>query len=186
MKKDYTSYSDEDLVRLIKSGVKDSGNAFAEIYKRYSPKVNAYCKSMIKPREQAEDIFQEVFIRFFRKIDPDYDCSNVFAYLMKVARNLCLNYMRDKRTTSSIEDFEFPDVSDNYENKEFFNIIMSTIDLLDEKYREPFILRELDGLSYQEVADICNLSLSNAKSRVSRAREKLVELLHPYLNDYAK
>lgn len=183
MPKKLTKYSDAELVAMMENSGKQKQEAFTEIYNRYSSKVHAYCVCVVKGREQAEDIFQEVFIRFYRKIDPKHIGTNVPAYLMVVARNLCMNYFRDKKQTVDIEDFEFSELQKSYENKELFEIILSTLDFLSDILKEAFILREIDGLSYEEIAQICNTTLSNAKSRVSRAREKLIELLQPYIKD---
>ncbi len=186
MKKDYSKYNDEILLEIVRSDSKESELAFAEIYNRYATNVNAYCKFMLRDIEKVQDIFQEVFIRFFKKIKSDFENINIKAYLIKVARNLCLNYFKRNKEFISIENFDLGFTESNYEQKELINVITRTIDLLDEKYKEPFIMREIEGLSYNEIAEICELSVTNAKTRVKRAREKLLELLNPFLKDYVE
>ena len=66
-----------------------------------------------------------------------------------------------------------------------FSLIVQSLQLLDEKQRTAFVLREFEGLPYEEIAKICDTSLSNAKSRVFRAHKKLIEILQPYLKDLA-
>ena len=187
MSKNYTTYSDKALVTMMRHSKPESEPAFTEIYKRYAPKVHAYCVSMINDKAQAEDIFQETFIKFYHTIDPDYDETNVPSYLMKTARNLCLNYMRDKKPTVSLEIVENILSEPNaYEKNEMFDIIMRALDLLDDKFKDAFIMREFDGLLYKEIAEIADTSLTNAKIRVSKAREKLLHILEPYLNEMIK
>ena len=178
------TYSDKELLMLLKSNKREADKAFSELYYRYSPRIHAYCVTMINDRDQAEDIFQETFIRFYNQVNPDYDATNVPGYLMTIARHLCLNYKRDKHRTVPIEDMEnvFIDLNE-YEKNEMFDLIMRAVDLLDDKFKDAFVLREISGFLYTEIADITNTSVTNAKTRVARAREKLIEILEPYLKE---
>ncbi|MDQ1267090.1 MAG: hypothetical protein QG635_2243, partial [Bacteroidota bacterium] len=134
-----------------------------------------------------EDIFQETFIKFYQNVKKDYKQTNIPGYLIKIARNLCLNYKRDKRQTVEIEDYDFSNNdNDRYEQKELLGLINMALELLEFDYKEVFILREYDGLPYEEIASICGLSLANAKSRVFRAKQKIKEILAPYLKDVYK
>jgi RNA polymerase sigma-70 factor (ECF subfamily) len=183
----YKKYSDEELVSLLRNGGRQSGEAFTEIYRRYSPKVAAYCRGIIKDQFQAEDIFQETFIRFFRGIKAEYEGTNLFAYLIKVARNLSFNSLRNKKEFANVEDFDFAQAeTSGYESKELMGLIMNALELLEEKYREAFVLKEFDGLHYEEISEIMDISVTNAKSRVSRARMKISEILSPYIKDLNK
>lgn len=181
------NYSDAELLEIILKGGKEAGEGFTEIYRRYSAKVHAYCVSMIMEQDIAEDIFQETFIRFYKSIDKNFVNINIPGYLMKTAKNLSLNYFRDKKQNIRIEDAEAIIADSNsYENTELINLIMRALDLLDDKYKEAFVLREFNGMSFQEIADIMDLSLTNSKSRVTRARQKLIITLEPYLNEMVK
>jgi RNA polymerase sigma-70 factor, ECF subfamily len=185
MNNKYRKYNDHELAKLLKSGKKESEAAFTELYNRYSPKVHAYCACMLQNREQALDAFQETFIKFYDNIRPERAITNVSGFLMTIARNHCLNIIRAQRKTVPIENMEFElTVSQGHEQKEIMEMIMRSLDLLDGIYKEAFVLREFDGLDYKNIAEICEISVSNAKSRVSRAREKLLGLLEPYLKDY--
>ena len=141
---------------------------------------------MIQNSEQVEDIFQETFITFFKRICEGKKIQNSKAYLLSIARNYCLKYYRDKKTTVPFEPEQFfVDERNKYENNEMFSLIVQSLQLLEEKQRTAFVLREFEGLSYDEIAKICDTSLSNAKSRVFRAHKKLIEILQPYLKDLA-
>lgn len=187
MKRDLSKYSDSELLLSLRSGKAESEAAFREIYSRHSSKVHAYCVGMIFDREQAEDIYQETFIRFYNSVRAEYDNSNIIGYLMKIARNLCLNYLRDKKEKVSIENFEIEsDAGQKYEKDELFNLINVALELLDDKYREAFIMREYEGLTFEEIARITDTTLPNAKSRVQRARSKIISILQPYIDDLVK
>lgn len=187
MKKEFSYYSDSQLLSLLKGNKKNAEKAFTEIYNRYSPSVKAYCFCILRNKQKAEDVFQETFIKFFNAAVKDYSIENCKALLLTIARNLSLNSKRDNEELISIEELnseivesKFKTIS-NYENSELFEMILSALNILDEKYKEAFILREFDGLQYSEIAELLNTSLTNAKSRVARAKLKLIDILTPYL-----
>lgn len=182
MQKDYAEYSDKKLVKLLRSDEKEAERAFTELYRRYSSLIHTYCTYMLGHTDNAEDIFQETLIRFYKKVNDDYKDMNISGYLFKIARNLCYNYNRDKKYLLPVTGNELiSDGKSTYEKNEMLDFIKKSIDLLDEKYREAFIMREIDGLQYKEIAEILDISLSGAKTRVVRAKEKLITILDPYL-----
>jgi RNA polymerase sigma-70 factor (ECF subfamily) len=142
---------------------------------------------MIHNSELSEDVFQETFIYFFKNIKDNRELLNPAAFLMSIARNLCLKFYRDKNTTVPLDTEQFfVDERNNFENNEMFSLIVKALQVLDEKYREAFILREFDGMAYDEIAKICDTSVTNAKSRVFRAHKQIIEILKPYMKDLAK
>ena len=149
MQKRLTSYSDSELLALFKGEKRNSEAAFSEMYRRYSGKVHAYCVKMLGDEDAAEDVFQETFIKFYHKVDPGRNDFNVPGFLMTIARNLCFNYFRDKKQTVDIENMDFSSgQGDAYERKELLELITMALDVLPLDYKEAFILREYDGLSY--------------------------------------
>ncbi|MBI5324339.1 MAG: RNA polymerase sigma factor [Ignavibacteriae bacterium] len=187
MRQNFSTYTDEKLVFLLRSDSKEESEiAFTEVYNRYSSRVHAYCLRVLNDYEQAEDIFQEVFIRFFQKIKSNYPETNVSGYLIKIARNLCLNYKRDKVNTINIQENDiYFEPGKSFENSELLDLITTALELLDFDYKEAFVMREYDGLSYNEIAEVTNTTVTNAKSRVFRAKQKIKEILQPYLKDMA-
>jgi len=182
-----SKYSDNQLVEMMKGRKVDADSAFTEIYNRYSRRIYTFCVCMLHDKDEASDVFQDAFIRFYKTISKDFRCVNLSAYLYSIARNLCLNSLKKKNliiTDNNFSELVYDDIS--YENKELFNLVLTSIDLLEEKYREPLILRELEGLPYNEIAEICGLTVINAKTRVIRAKEKVIHILEPYLNDFCK
>ncbi len=166
---------------------KVSEAAFYELYRRYSSIVHAYCLKVVGNYELAEDFFQDVFVKFYQKFDPSSKTVNVPGYLITLARNALLNYKRDKKSSIDIDDISVaaePELS--YEKRELLNLIDAALELLDFEYKEAFVLREYDGLSYKDIAEITGTSLSNAKSRVFRAKQKIKEILAPYLKEFHK
>lgn len=186
MRENYLKYSDHELVKLLRDEKSVSERAFTELYQRYASSVHAYCYRVLNDKDAAEDIFQETFIKFYQKIDIDNKNLNVPGFLITIARNLCLNYKRDNSQNIPIEDMDFVHEDKSYDKTELLELITRTLDLLDFEFREAFVLREYDGLSYDEIAEITKTSIGNAKSRVSRAKSKIREILAPYLKDLAK
>ena len=175
------------MIELIRNDRRLRDSAFSEIYDRYAVKVRGFCNYMIQNSDHVEDIFQETFIYFFSNIRENRELTNPPAFLMSIARNLCLKYYRDRKTTVPFTGDEFfVDERNKYDNNEMFSLIVKALQLIDEKYREAFILREFEGNSYDEIAKICDTSITNAKSRVFRAHKQIIEILRPYMKDLAK
>lgn len=184
MQKKYSSYSDSDLVLLFEGEKKIAEEAFKVLYDRYSSIVHAYLLRVINDEESAEDLFQEVFIKFYQNVKSDAAKTNIPGFLIKIARNLSLNYKRDKRPTVPLDNLEFMfSDSQDYEQKELLDLITRSLDLIEDIYREAFVLREYSGLSYKDIAEVMEISLVNAKSRVFRAKQQIKDILKPYLKD---
>ncbi len=114
--------------------------------------------------------------------------TNVAAYLLRIARNTCLNTMRAapqqmQQSAQIIKEFHGASVPYSLENKELLQLISMALELLPENYREAFVLREYDGLSYSEIAEIVDTSPTNVKMRVFRAKQRIRGILAPYLKD---
>ncbi|MBX3043787.1 MAG: RNA polymerase sigma factor [Candidatus Kapabacteria bacterium] len=187
MKVNYDKYSDSELVSLLGEDRETASEAFKAIYDRYSPVVHSYCIKVLGYEETAEDVFQETFIKFFNNYSRESDRFNIQGYLLTIARNLCLNVKRDKKETVSDDYLDvLYSEEQSYEQKELLGLINRTIELLDEEHREAFVLREYSGLEYSEIAELCKTSVSNAKSRVFRAKQKIKKILEPYLKELSQ
>lgn len=181
----FSKYSDSELAKIISKKDKNAEFAFLEIYQRYASQVHSYCYRILNDEATAEDIFQETFIKFYQNIKPDNQITNIPAFLIKIARNLCLNHKRDTPQTLNIDDFEFSvEPNQDYEKKELLDLITLALDLLSFEFREAFILKEYDGLQYDEIANICGITVQNAKSRVFRAKQQIKKILAPYLKEF--
>ncbi len=163
--------------------------AFQELYNRHSPRLYAYVLKMTGDPQQAKDLFQEAFMRFYKTVqDPekslDIAMTNVPAFLLRIARNLHLNAKRDAKPTVELEDFHLSVSSANdHAQAELLQLISSALELLDHEHREAFVLREYDGMSYAEIAEITGTNEATAKTRAFRAKEKIRKILQPYLDD---
>ena len=122
--------------------------------------------------EEAQDVFQETFTRFYQSAQKDRDMTNVPAFLLKIARNLCVNAKRREKPHVTFEEYMSSSTHPNNDKDELLNLIHIALDELSDEYKEMFILREYDGLSYQDISDLTGISLSNVKVRIYRSKQK--------------
>lgn len=169
---------------MLSESKEDAEAAFAELYSRHSQRVYAYCLRMTGSSDEANDIFQETFISLFKTAETrNITIENVSSYLIRIARNIYLNYKRSKTEMLNIENFELQANETGYEEKELLEIIAKSLDLLDFDYREVFILRQYHGLSYQEIAEISEVSVEVVRNKFWKAKEKIKAILAPYLKE---
>lgn len=179
--------SDDQLLELLKGGKKEIDKAFKMIYERHSKMIHSFCHYLCDDHELAEDIFQETFIRFYNSAQKKNGITNITGYLSTISRNLFYNSVRDMKPKTEIEENTLTDNSNyGYDKKEMMELIISSMDVLEDIYREAFILREFDGLSYKEIGDRTGITGDNAKVRVIRAKKKIIEALKPYIDDINK
>jgi len=177
----YDRHTDEELVRLMTDGHKQ---AFVELYGRYRARIYAYAFRMLGDRDLANDAFQETFVRIYNMSrDPNRSVSNVASYFFTAVRNVCLNAIRNARPTAQVEDYHAVIFQPSHENLELAELVKRSLELLPEHLREAFVLREYDGLSYQEISDVTGQGLSAVKVHIFRAKERLRKILAPYLEE---
>jgi len=182
--KSLSGRSDQELYEMICRGGSESERGFKELYRRYAPRIHAYCYKILEDKEEAEDVFQETFVKFYMGARQERMMTNLSGYIFRIARNLSLNRIRDRAPFEPIEGVEIKVNADHsLEKNELLGLIAGAVELLDLEYREAFILREYENMSYEEIADIVGCSLANAKSRVFRARQKIRKLLEPNIKE---
>ena len=185
MNKRIEQIDDNELYYKLLADKKSAEEAFAEIYQRHSARIYAYCRRFLGNKEDAQDVFQETFIRFLDSTKQERIMTNVPAFLLKIARNLCVNLKRKEKNPISFEEYMVSDFGRGDQN-ELMKLIKMALDILPDEYRDMFILREYDGLSYQEIAEVSNTPLSTVKIRIFRAKQKIREILAPYLREIEK
>lgn len=183
MNKEYRKYDDKQLFEKLKSSEFERQLAFAEIYSRYSHRIYSYCLRLRGNVDDANDIFQETFLKFYYSIDNLDHIDNFLPYLIKISRNIHLNYKRTPVSDVVLDELILVSNDKSYEQKELLELIANALECLDFDYREAFILRLYQGLSYKEISDITGVSVPTLKNRVWRAKEKLKEILEPILNE---
>ena len=182
--------SDIELITAVRDGEE---RAFAELYTRYKGEIYTFCLRMLGgDSAEAGDAFQETFIKVYEKIESFRYGANVRGWLYMIARNVALNVYRSKRPEETIEFHQNLQSTERSLSPEFNGEQNSLREALEEaiaklpvEFREPFILREFDGLGYPEIAEITNASLTITKVRIHRAKQKLRKMLAPVITDDA-
>lgn len=156
--------------------------AFNILYGLYSKNIYRFCQRMLVNVDVAKDAFQETFVRIY-ECRSSYNGNSFQSWLFTTARNTCINYIRKRKSTTSIENI---DVS--FQPKRYLDIgikehIENKLEQLPIALKEAFILRDMEDLSYDQIAEILQIDMSLVKVRVHRARLKLKELLKPLLKE---
>jgi len=158
----------------------DSKAYFLETYDSYSTDIYRFCLLKVSRKEVAEDITQEVFMRFWQALREGTEMRNARALLYTMARNLVIDWYRKKKESSldSLKeqgvDFaneDFKRISEYAEHQE----VLRVINTLDESSREALLLRFVDGLSPQDIAAITNETPNAISVRINRAIKKVQE-----------
>lgn len=187
---------DRELVEGLKRG---DQNCFMEILQRYSEKVHNLAMRIARNQEDAEEIIQDVFITVFRKINKFEGKSAFSSWLYRITVNTAFMKLRKRKQTIavSLEDIN-PSVKESWvsERRDASDIgymtsrhelqqeLEAAISRLPEEYRAIFILRDVDGLSNEEVGEVLTLSVPAVKSRLHRARLMLRKKLQRFYDDY--
>ena len=169
--------SDERLVALTRRG---QHGAFEALVQRYQPRLLAFCRHMLGSQEDAEDVLQEVFAASFNAMCADDRPINARPWLYRIARNRCLNHLRRPRATGqdSMDIFERDGgttTADTVHKREEFRRIVSDVGELPETQRTALLLREIDALSYDQIAEAMDTTIPSVKSLLVRARVALAE-----------
>jgi RNA polymerase sigma factor (sigma-70 family) len=172
--------SDERLIVLIRRG---NHAAFEALVARYQSRLLAFCRHMLGSREDAEDVLQEVFAASFNAILADERPINVRPWLYRIARNRSLNHLR--RTQPIGVDSMDVHVSecgtttaDKVHKREEFRLLIADVQQLPESQKTALLLREIDALSYEQIAEAMETTIPSVKSLLVRARVSLAEASH--------
>lgn len=178
------AYSDADLYRLLRQEETQSA-AFAQLYDRYASRVYLYCRRILSDGVLADDLFQETFLKLLNCAREERPVANVPAYLLRIARNLCLNAKRSPSySTVSLEDLHLPiDNCQPVESAELTRLVATALELLHDEYREALALQVYGELSYQEIADVLDVPVSTVRNRVVRAKKKVRDILSGYMEE---
>ena len=190
----FENLSDHELIEATRNGEK---TAFTEIVKRYQSPLTNYIYRMLNDYEEAVDLAQESFIRVYFAIERYHSDYAFSTYIYRIATNLAISEIRKRkrRKVFSLTGLfqaegneekvfqpldEKPLPEDDLINDEQREVIEKAIAALPEKYRTAIVLREVEGKTYDEVAEILGLGLGTTKSRISRGRGILREKIRTY------
>lgn len=190
--------SDEALVERAQRGERD---AFRQLVERYQRRLYAVAFGMVRHKEDALDIVQESFIKVHRHLDSFQGTSSFYTWAYRICANLCIDHLRRRRRQQEVdyddslqrgegggdgEEALLPsrlgvDPSKVYQRKELLEQLERAMSSLSEKHRAIIVLREVQGLSYTEIAEVLDISKGTVMSRLHHARKNLQDALEGYL-----
>ncbi len=178
-----TKPKDEDFL-LIERFKNNDESAFSELVLKHKEKVRNLVYLTLGDVDYVDDISQDVFISVFNKLKEFRFESKFTTWLYRITVNKCRDYLRKKQVRSifvEIKEVHYErGVRSNTDNIDIPNLVRKVIAKLPEKLKAPLVLRDIDGFSYQEIADKLECEVGTVKSRIFRARENLRILLEPY------
>jgi len=168
---------DERLVALTRRG---NQAAFEALVQRYESRLLAFCRHMLASREDAEDVLQEVFTASYNAMLADNRPINARPWLYRIARNRCLNHLRKptadaQESMDMVPTVEAASTAEKVHNREEFRQLLTDVGKLPETQRSALLLREMDAMSYEEIAQAMETSVPSVKSLLVRARISLAE-----------
>jgi RNA polymerase sigma-70 factor (ECF subfamily) len=187
---------DTELVELAQKGDRD---AFRQLVERYQRRVYSICYGMLKNADDSMDVSQEVFVKVYRYLEKFNFQSSFYTWLYRITVNMCIDHIRKNQRVKKVEYDDGISREDGdehtlpstlglnpdkvYGRKELRAKMLEALDSLGEKHRTILILREVDGLSYEEIADVLNISKGTVMSRLFHARRYFQEAIGEYVGD---
>lgn len=193
------AWGGDDSSALVAAHLAGDPRAFGRLVGRFRVRLLNFVHRMIGDRERAEDLVQEAFIRVHRHLHR-FDRTRKFStWLYTIASNLAKNELRNRSRSRIVlyesagdswrEDarpLQFEDASTRpdrmYANRHLRELVEATVQRLPPHHREVFVLREVEGRSYEEIAEISHCNLGTVKSRLNRARHAFAEMIGPSLD----
>jgi len=188
-----------EVGHLIEAHLAGDSRAFSEIVRRYQPRLIGFVTRIIRDRERAEDLVQEAFIRAYRHLHR-FDRTRKFStWMYTIASNLAKNELRNRMRSPVIlfqalsgdrdddpRPLEFEDNSTRpdrlYGHRHLRHAVDASVARLSPVHRTVFVMRELEGRSYEEIAEATGTQLGTVKSRLNRARAHFAELIEPLID----
>jgi RNA polymerase sigma-70 factor (ECF subfamily) len=187
--------TDHELVKRVQAG---DSRAFDLLVRKYQHKMTSVISRFINDWAESQDVAQEAFIRAYRAIGNFRGESAFYTWLYKIATNTAKNYLVSQGRRPPTDDVQVDDAvyleaavrlkdSSTPERElmrqEIERAVFDTVEALPEELRQAITLREVDGLSYEEIAETMNCPIGTVRSRIFRAREAIDEKLRPLLSD---
>ena len=191
--------SNYDLILRCQVGLRPERTAFAELLRRYQSHVDRVLYHLAPDWQDRADLAQEVWIRVYRNIKRLNEPVKFRGWLSRIATNLFYDELRKRKRVSSPLSLDAPRSMDDGEmdweiagdnpspeeeltTQEFYEQLKEAIADLPEVFRTTIVLREIEGMAYEEIAEITGVSLGTVKSRIARARQRLQSQLQSYLD----
>lgn len=177
---------DDALIEKFLEGAKEEG--FEMLVKKYQNRVVNIAYSLAGQAHDADDIAQEVFIKVYKNLDSFNRKAEFSTWLYRITINTAYNYIKKKKRFIPTDFVDRPDTikaasSEDLGGDERQASIKKAIERLPLKYRSVIVLKEIEGLSYRDIAKTLNCSIGTVESRLFRARSMLKKILSPAIKE---
>ena len=187
-----------ELIVACQATLRPNKTAFAELIRRHQSDVDRILYHLAPDWHDRHDLAQEVWLRAFRHLRRLKDPAKFKGWLSRIATNLFYDELRKRKrnrrpisldaqipVSDGAIDWELPSEAispdEALSTQEFYEQLHKAVQNLPESFRQTIVLREIQGLSYEEISEITQVSLGTVKSRIARARSRLQDMLTPYL-----
>jgi RNA polymerase sigma-70 factor (ECF subfamily) len=181
---------DFELIERFKGG---DTSAFEEIVLTYQDKIYSLCRYMLGNAHDAEDAAQDAFLKAYQALPKFQPEASLYTWLYRIATNTCIDYKRKPIFFESLfgsseeggrlahdRASDAPSPEKLYQSKQIGEALREILGKLSPKLRAIIILKEIEELSYEEIADALEISMGTVKSRIARAREELQKLMQKF------
>jgi len=182
-----TALSDEEDISLIQAFIEGDQSTFSKLVAKHKDKVRNLVFLTLGDNNSIDDISQDVFVSIYKKLGDFRFESKFTTWLYRITVNKCRDYLRKKKVRSIFipinESVHTHSSSMNSDSIDIPQLVQKAINRLPKKLKTPLIFRDIDGLSYKEIAEKLECEVGTVKSRIFRARESLKIILEPYKNE---
>lgn len=193
-------FTDSELVERAKAG---EHGAFRELYEKYNRRAYAVALGVLRNQEEALEVVQEGFVKAYKNLEKFKGNSSFYTWLYRIVMNLCIDKTRRRKRVRQVEfeeaartlghdsttvqnesllpNFLGQDPSRTFARKEIREQIGSALAQLSESHRTVLVMREIDGMSYDEMAKLMECSKGTIMSRLFHARKNMQKLLQDFV-----
>ena len=178
---------EEQLIQLALAG---QSSAFETLVRRYQDRLYTAMISVVGSPDEAEDVVQESFIQAYLKLDTFQQNSRFFTWLYRIAFNFALARRRRRKNHQSLDEarensgsepeFDGDNPDTRLSRTEDIQLVHRALALLSEDHRSILVLREMEDLAYEEIAEVLHISIGTVRSRLNRARAALKQQLEKF------
>jgi RNA polymerase sigma factor (sigma-70 family) len=170
-------------IQIIEEILNGDKQKYAVLMRKYNQRLYRICKGYLHDEAEIEDVMQDAYVKAFQNLGKFEKRSQFSTWLTRILINECLQRVKKLNKVTHLDDneenYETMNLTDNKNpestsmNRELKHLLESTIEQLPEKYRLVFIMREVENINVEETSQVLNISESNVKTRLNRAKEML-------------
>ena len=185
-------------IELVRRAQKGDQKAFADLIRSYTRLVNVIVFHHTHRQEETRDLVQEVFLKALENLHQLDEADRFRSWLMQIARTTSRNWITRRHEMESLENVDINDpkllsargcdetAQDRVSLQEIAGIVLRALDSINPRYKDVILLKYMEGMTYEEISEILDVSVATIRSRLYRAKSKLQEILRIRIPSYAE